>query len=563
MYIDTMKPSKGNEAQFSFEAPKPAPPPQATSVGASKVNTICNAVLEALRSRQPDHQNIITANVCKKPPAVEDGLHVVTELMKKDESLAERAVEHICFLVDVNRVYNDALGLYNLELALLVAQQSQRDPREYVPFIQNLHQMPQLRRQFAIDDHLGRREKALGHLQSLQAFDEVRTYTTKHRLYQTALNLYRYDEPRLKILTDLYGSHLESNSKFRDAGLSYESIGDFTKATRCYLGAGLTSWRECLFAAQQQTPPLSGSALTQLASDLADALYEAKDYAAAAVVQADYLDSVETAARCLCKGYRFSEALRLVMLKNRPDLLETVVDAGLADALSNSTEFLADCKAQLKAQVPRIMELRRKAVEDPLGFYEGERPFGGAGGDIPDDVSVAASSRLSTSASLFTRYTGKAGSIGTVGSNVSRATSKNRKREEKKRARGRKGTVYEEEYLVNSVRRLVERVQGTKDELERLVFDLTRRRMAERARAVEALAAEVVEACKAAVKEVWPSPEGEEGGVNGGVAGESEGAVYGYRPTGGDAVLHDSLLARNVRQEPPIVTSFSRLSMLG
>jgi len=560
MYKDTTKLARGNNTQFSFEAPKPSPS-DLPSTKASKVNSICDAVLEALRSRKkPNPQNIITANVCKKPPALNDGLHVVSELMQEDESLAERAVEHICFLVDVNRLYDHALGLYGLDLALLVAQQSQRDPREYVPFIQNLHRMPQLRRQFAIDDHLGRREKALAHLQALNAFEEVRTYTTKHGLYQAALNLYRYDEPRLRILTDSYASHLESNSKFRDAGLAYESIGNFVKATSCYRGAGATSWRECLFSAQQQTPALSGSALSQLASDLADALYEAKDYAAAATIHADYLDSVETAARCLCKGYLFSDAMRLVTLKNRPDLLETAVDGGLADGLSNSTEFLADCKAQLKAQVPRILELRRKAIEDPLGFYEGERPFGGGGGggDIPDDISVAASSRLSTSASLFTRYTGKGGSVGTLGSNVSRATSKNRKREEKKRARGRKGTVYEEEYLVNSVRRLVERVEGTKDEVERLVFDLTRRRMAERARAVEALAAEVVEGCRAAIKEVWPPVVEDER-----VKEEGEGAEYGYRPVGGDAVLQDSLIARSVRQEPPTVSSFARLSILG
>ena len=32
---------------------------------------------------------------------------------------------------------------------------------------------------------------------------------------------------------------------------------------------------------------------------------------------------------------------------------------------------------------------------------------GGGDGDLPDDVSVAAGSRLSTNRSLFTRYTGK------------------------------------------------------------------------------------------------------------------------------------------------------------
>ena len=39
---------------------------------------------------------------------------------------AEKAVEHICFLADVNRLYEHALGLYDLELTLLVAQQSQK-----------------------------------------------------------------------------------------------------------------------------------------------------------------------------------------------------------------------------------------------------------------------------------------------------------------------------------------------------------------------------------------------------------------------------------------------------
>ena len=39
---------------------------------------------------------------------------------------AERAVEHICFLADINRLYDNAVGLYDLDLALLVAQQSQK-----------------------------------------------------------------------------------------------------------------------------------------------------------------------------------------------------------------------------------------------------------------------------------------------------------------------------------------------------------------------------------------------------------------------------------------------------
>jgi elongator complex protein 1 len=560
MYVNT-KPSKDQLQTLQFV--------QETSPARnlSKVNTICDAVLENLQSRKTvDHgtlQNIITANVCKSPPALEDGLQVVAKLMQEDEQLAEKAVEHICFLADVNTLYDEALGLYNLDLALLVAQQSQRDPREYLPFIQTLHELPEVRRKFSIDDHLSRHSKALVHLQALKSHQESQDYTVKHSLYADALKLYRHDAPNLAIITRLYATYLESRSRFREAGLTHESLGDYASATRSYQAAGVSCWREALFTATLQNPPLAAGAITDIATALADALYEAKDYASAATIYLDHLSSLDTAIRYLCKGYHFADALRLIALHKRPELLESSLDPGVADALGSSTDFLADCKAQLRAQVPRVLELRRKAAEDPLSFYEGERA---GGADIPDDVSIAASSRVSTSASLFTRYTGKNGSVGTVGTGVSRATSKNRKREEKKRARGRKGTVYEEEYLVNSVRRLVERVDGSRSEVERLVFALVRRGMFERARTIEALMAEVVDGCRKAVGEVFDAAEKEEGGKKEqqgqGREGLGGGEGEAWKPIGADAVLAGNLEAK-WRTQAPVVSTFERLSLLG
>ncbi|ODA83783.1 hypothetical protein RJ55_02299 [Drechmeria coniospora] len=568
-YIDLFLSSLRDEdvTQTTYRDTRQTPTPHTSNLGAPgtpstpKPNIVCDALLGGLQSRKATHlQNIITAHVCKVPPALDDGLLLVSELMQDDEKLAERAVEHICFLVDVNRVYEHALGLYNLDLALLVAQQSQRDPREYLPFIQNLHILELLRRKFEIDDHLARRTKALVHLQALGAFDELCDYTTKHALYQDAIKLYRYDLPHLNTLTGHYAVYLESLSNFREAGLAYESLQHYTKATNCYRAAGASCWQECLYTAQQQSPPLSADAMADLATSLADALWEAKDYGAAATIHLDHLSTIEMAVKCLCKGYQFAEAIRLVVQRSRPDLLETAVDVGLGEAFSSTAEFLADCKAQLLAQLPRIADLRCKAAEDPLAFYEGERA---GGGDIPDDVSVAASSRISTSASLFTRYTGKgAGSVGTVGTGVSRATSKNRRREEKKRARGRKGTVYEEEYLVNSVRRLIERVGATKVEVERLVFALVRRGMAERARAAEALMVDVVASCERAVAEVFAAPGSVAEQNDDEPAGGAEGSGM-WKATGGDAVLQDWIVGRSKRLEPPIIAGMAKLTLLG
>ncbi|RDW91470.1 elongator complex protein 1 [Coleophoma crateriformis] len=530
--------------------------PQDTGlVKTSKVNKICDAVLDTLKTRTATNlQNIITANVCKFPPALEDGLLVVAQLMKGEESMADKAVEHICFLADVNKLYDNALGLYDLDLALLVAQQSQKDPREYLPFMQNLQQMTELRRKFSIDDYLGRHSKALTHLHSLDSFEELQTYTKKHALYQFATSLYRYNPAQLEIITALHAEYLESKSSFKEAALAYESLGNFAKATSCYLSSGPLFWREALFAALSQTPPVSGAALTDLATSLYDALYESKDYFAAATIQLDYLSSIENAARTYCKGYFFADALHLVAFKARPDLLESVIDIGLAEALASSTELLAECKAQLLAQVPRIRELRAKALSDPLAFYEGER---GGDGDVPDDVSIAASSRVSTNRSLFTRYTGK-GSQHTAGTGVSRATSKNRKREERKRARGKKGSVYEEEYLVNSVGRLIDRVESVREEIARLVMGLVRRGMWERARAVEGSLADVVGMCIACIPEVFATP-GQDNGKDAAAATVPDQ----YRPVGGDAVMQESLDAAGKRKEAPVVKAFERLSLLG
>jgi elongator complex protein 1 len=139
-------------------------------------------------------------------------------------------------------------------------------------------------------------------------------------------------------------------------------------------------------------------------------------------------------------------------------------------------ELISEFKGQLNAQFPRLKLLQEKKLEDPgkpqqqqpslvahltnlEAFFEGD----GTGVDAPDDISVVATD-ITTSASLFTRYTAQ-----TKDTRGTRASSKKGRREERKKARGKKGTVYEEEYLLNSLGRLVARVEDTRGDVERLV----------------------------------------------------------------------------------------------
>jgi elongator complex protein 1 len=51
---------------------------------------------------------------------------------------ADDAMKYLLYLVDVNRLYDVALGLYDFDLVMLVAAKSNKDPKEYLPFLNKL-----------------------------------------------------------------------------------------------------------------------------------------------------------------------------------------------------------------------------------------------------------------------------------------------------------------------------------------------------------------------------------------------------------------------------------------
>ncbi|KAL6706085.1 putative elongator complex protein 1 [Coniothyrium glycines] len=526
----------------------------------NKVNRICDAflvVLEQDHYRETHIQNIITSHVSKVPPALENGLEMIGRLQAAQDPLTEKAAEHISFLADVNQLYDTSLGLYNLDLALLVAQQSQKDPREYLPHLQMLQNLPLTWRKFKIDDQLGRHMKALTHLKELEEFDEVRKYVQKHDLYPQALSMYRYHETYLKQIIRLYADYLCANNKHKEAALAYESLHDYAAAWPSYLSAN--SWREALSAAM--LAGANSKELRSMASSFAEGLEESKDYLSASTITLDYLLDLPEAVRLLCKGCHFAEALRLVTLHQQTSLIKELIDPGLVERSADMTEFLADMKGQLLAQVPRLQELRKKKEEDPIAFFDG---MDDNGANIPDNVSLAPTDTTS-GGTFMTRYTGQ---TGTVNTQTTRKTSKNKRREERKRARGKKGTVYEEEYLNNSIVRLIERINSMNDEIQRLVHGLIRRDMRVRADAVSVAASEVVERCQATVKEMYPTISDASNGQQA-IAEDirlgqpSADVTEAFKPTGGDATLWDSLQEVSKKKDTPVVLAFEKLSLLG
>ena len=55
---------------------------------------------------------------------------------------SKEALEYVSGLVNPDRLFNIALNTYNFELVTLVATQTQKDPKEYVPYLQSLKSLP-------------------------------------------------------------------------------------------------------------------------------------------------------------------------------------------------------------------------------------------------------------------------------------------------------------------------------------------------------------------------------------------------------------------------------------
>ncbi|SMN22672.1 similar to Saccharomyces cerevisiae YLR384C IKI3 Subunit of Elongator complex, which is required for modification of wobble nucleosides in tRNA [Maudiozyma saulgeensis] len=460
----------------------------------SKINKICSAVLEILL-HNPEYkkkymQTIITAYATQNPQNLEDALTLISS--SKDPKEMDSSVTYLCFLQDVNLVYKTALSLYDVKLALLVAQKSQMDPREYLPFLQSLHDSEPLRRQFMINDYLSKYEKALEDLVNLEKEDntvseELIDYVKSHELYEHALSLYRHDNERQNNIYAHFAKHLISMQQYSEAAIIYEMLGEFTESMNAYVSG--KRWEEAIDIANQHQP----DAVTRISEELVSSLTFEHKYIDAAQIELKYLNNIENSMELYCKAYQYATASLIASSAKKSELIEKIIDPALGEGFGTIAELLADCKGQVNSQLKRIRELRTKKEEDPYAFYGQET-------EQADDVSIAPS-ETSTKESFFTRYTGKTG--GTAKTGASRRTAKNKRREERKRARGKKGTIYEEEYLVQSIGRLIDRLEQTKPDATKLVDGLCRRDKREQAYQIQKNFIEIMDLLQENVKEIY------------------------------------------------------------
>lgn len=226
--------------------------------------------------------------------------------------------------------------MYDFQLVLMVAQYSQKDPKEYLPFLRELRALDTHEQRFRIDDHLGRRDRALRNLAAAgpERFEDASSYLARYELYDEAFKLYRDDAERLPAIHELYGDYLYDRREFHDAAIckfSAAKIGtDVFQHTLWPANTSVPSRRtnahtlgeSCLPSPRSRSSQmrrlLAWSSASQVSCSLemsahkTDHLSSRGRHGEAAQIFVDYANDIDSAVDVACRGSEFSEAYRIV-----------------------------------------------------------------------------------------------------------------------------------------------------------------------------------------------------------------------------------------------------------
>ncbi|XP_072716665.1 elongator complex protein 1 isoform X2 [Ciconia boyciana] len=470
-----------------------------------KVNLVCDVMRVAMEHIDPQKYclSILTAHVKKSPPELEIALQKVHDLRESitpdvKAVSAEEALKYLLFLVDVNELYDYSLGTYDFDLVIMVAEKSQKDPKEYLPFLNSLRKMETNYQRYTIDRHLKRYTKALGHLSKCgpEHFSEFLNLVKDQNQYCEALKLYPSSTQEYKDISDAYGEYLIQKQLYEQAALIFARAGIFAKALDAFQNSG--SWQQALCMASRLG--YTKDKLSSLARSMAGKLVEQRKHAEAAILLEQYTQDYEEAILLLLEGALWEEALRLIHKYGRLDILETNFRPAILEAQKSQLIFLDSQKTGFlrhKSRLQVVRELKEKACESLQDY---EMP------NCPELDLFSETSSVVTASDMNSKYSHS-------NSRISARSSKNRRKAERKRYSLKEGSPFEDMALLEVLGENVRAVETVKGDTHMLLKQLVLFGYDEQAGALQQVLEEVLQLMETSIPEIW-TPDLQQSSVN-------------------------------------------------
>ncbi|KAK7492537.1 hypothetical protein BaRGS_00016203 [Batillaria attramentaria] len=457
------------------------------SKGPSKVDTVCDAIRRTLETEDADRYRlaVLTTYVKKTTPELQKALELVWELRESGETKggigAEEALKFLLFLVDVNNLYNAALATYNFDLVLMVAEKSQKDPKEYIPFLNQLRRLEENYCKFTIDKHLKRYTSALKHIAICGAdhFNECVDLVQEHKLYTEALKLFPTDSLEFKTLAREYGHYLREKNRHDEAGIAFMRAEYWQLAFDSFVTA--LSWRQAMcMAAQLNFDPAH---MADAARKMAVRLKDSKRCCEAAVLFEHHA--------------KWEEALRLMYTYQRTDIIETHLRDAVSDACRETMATLEAQQAEMEHHVARLAVVRVSLYLSVATASEDHHPDN-PNADLFSDTSSATGESIQSSIDS---------NRSTVFSKMSGRSNRNRRKADHKKWSLKEGSPFEDCALIDAIAKIITSVDGMRDEINALLRVLVQFHQVEPAEQLQAQYEGILSSIQTAIPQVWVQQE--------------------------------------------------------
>jgi elongator complex protein 1 len=401
-----------------------------------KIQRICSSLMNEMKKNEKKYITSILTTF-KKMNQMEESLFYLKEM--KDRELSEEiGLKYLIFLSNVDELYDIALGMYDVELVMLIAKKSQKDPKEYLRFFEEISKYKDVNYQhYKIDLHLKKYVKALHHLSKCQEVtgEEILTFIDKYSLYMDAIPLF----PSLvERIFDKYGDYLVKLKKYKESAFIYLKGNQWEKAQVSFIQCGDLVHTYSLSKRLLQ----SKEKVIQISMDLISVLNQQLEFKKVSFILVEYLKNVEDSILLLCKHYYWNDAIQYALQYNRLDLMETNIKPSLLSSFKDSMDFIQLEFDKMKKHLDRLIQVRQElSLKSNVIYY--------IGGEFHEKEEL--NDAFSDTSSVASGYSGV--SIMSTTSNSSGKQSIARSKS--KRNKLKKGSPFEQDLLVKRLYSLI------------------------------------------------------------------------------------------------------------
>lgn len=236
---------------------------QSRPFGANKINYICELLRKEL-SKEQDHfiLAIIMTYTRTQPPQLEKALELVQLLqseedelfdvvvaphlnpltlrqdrIKKDKMSSKEVLEYLSWVSDPDYLYQVALATFDLKLAVMVAETTQKDPKEYLPYIESLK---------GIQNEIDRKVKICMDTQCYSKAITILSEGTEEqiqksfaiikekKLFVQALKVFAKNKAASLIVNEMMAEDLVAQKDYKQAGPLFLVANNLDQALMCY-----------------------------------------------------------------------------------------------------------------------------------------------------------------------------------------------------------------------------------------------------------------------------------------------------------------------------------------